>query len=654
MHRRLRVITDHLCPRRILPNSNKCNTNTTHITTNIHHAHISHNHCISSFSSTLRNIQTQSTSTTTTTTNTTNTDSTTTTTTTSDDLNQLVRHYFHNVKSFIEGSGESKFYFWSSTVDNIPTNTNANTTNTYTATLLSRIEQRKALPQPLLSHEIKIPDEIISKLCNLYVTLSLDEKQKFFQVMSVEFGVNEDHIWNEVQKLMMDKKRRNMTSSSSSDNDDEDDGDSDGGPIVDFQHLRKAMVPLYEQFFDYLIKQPNGMQFVLGMRSDLLRIIQQNKTRTNVSATARDHHWSQVITMDQNLQTVLGSWFSLAFLRLEELTWNSPIAMLEKVMSGERVHRFGDLDPNINLSDRWQDLKRRVAQCSYYHSPSDGPSSYGRGSDDGSDGSSRRSQPVSRRRLFCFVHPNMSHEPLIFVQVAYLDHIPMRMSQVLPRSDAEYYENPVNRATTAVFYSINATQHGLRGIELGNFLIKRVVKEVLRTSPNIRTFCTISPIPGLAKWLFTKLEMHIGQSTDKFRDLSLLTPQDMDVIRSIAPDEHSPYEALKSILSKQQAQQTPLPPQLHATMLRLAAKYLYREKRRDKVIDSVANFHIRNGARMYRVNLDADLSKLRVKESFGIMINYEYVLSDIESNNQAYLLDGTVRTSEQFLSHLEV
>lgn len=157
----------------------------------------------------------------------------------------------------------------------------------------------------------------------------------------------------------------------------------------------------------------------------------------------------QVLNMDHNLQLVLSSWFSLAFLRLEELTWNSPIAMLEKVMNGERVHKFGDIDPNINLSDRWQDLKRRV--------------------------STGQDLVYERRRLFCFVHPNMSSEPLIFVQVAYLDQIPGSMSQVLPKSDT-YFTSTVSQANTAVFYSINATQHGLRGIELGNFLIKRVVK----------------------------------------------------------------------------------------------------------------------------------------------------------------------------------
>jgi len=248
----------------------------------------------------------------------------------------------------------------------------------------------------------------------------------------------------------------------------------------------------------------------------------------------------------------------------------------------------------------------------------------------------------------------MSSEPLIFVQVAYLDQIPGSMSQVLPKSDT-YFTSTVSQANTAVFYSINATQHGLRGIELGNFLIKRVVKEVLRNNPNIKQFCTLSPIPGLAKWLFTKIEMHLSQATDKFRDPSLLKQEDIDTIFSlVSPAEanNNPYEALKMILSNQQQQQAPLPYQLRPLMLRLATKYLYKEKRRDKVIDSVANFHIRNGARMYRVNLDADLSKLRMKESFGIMINYEYVLADIEPNNQAYILDGTVKASEQFLTNI--
>jgi malonyl-CoA decarboxylase len=148
--------------------------------------------------------------------------------------------------------------------------------------------------------------------------------------------------------------------------------------------------------------------------------------------------------------------------------------------------------------------------------------------------------------------------------------------------------------------------------------------------------------------------MHLSDITQKFKDESLLTSKDIDNLLKIIPKEAqgNPYLGFKLMLQQQQQQQSPIPLPLKDIMLRLATKYLYKEKRRGRVIDSVANFHIRNGARMYRVNLNADLSKIRIKESFGIMVNYEYVLEDIESNNRDYILDGKVKASEQFLQNV--
>lgn len=493
---------------------------------------------------------------------------------------ELVESYFRSVKTFINDP-QSEFWYESAKVP-----------------LVTQLEQRMTQGQPLLAHQIRIPDAIVSDLCELYISLDTQGKEKFFQVMASEFGSNQEVVWQEIKKIQSASEAQ----------------------IVNFHSLRKAMIPLYEKFFDHLIKQPNGMQLVLSMRKDLLDIIFTGKQNGRAILP-------ELEVLEQNLHMLLSSWFSLAFLNLCELTWDSPVSILEKIIKGERVHKFGDIDPEINLGDQWQDLKRRVALGN--------------------------SPQCERRRLFSFVHPNMSSEPVVFVQVACLDQIPVSMKEVLPKND-NYYANPPSKANTVVFYSINATQPGLRGIELGNFLIKRVVKEILRDTPNIKTFCTLSPIPGLSKWLFTKLEMHLSDITQKFKDESLLTSKDIDNLLKIIPKEAqgNPYLGFKLMLQQQQQQQSPIPLPLKDIMLRLATKYLYKEKRRGRVIDSVANFHIRNGARMYRVNLNADLSKIRIKESFGIMVNYEYVLEDIESNNRDYILDGKVKASEQFLQNV--
>jgi malonyl-CoA decarboxylase len=324
--------------------------------------------------------------------------------------------------------------------------------------------------------------------------------------------------------------------------------------------------------------------------------------------------------LEKNLHNLLTSWFSLAFLKLQELTWDSPISILEKIIKSERVHRYGSIDPEINLNDPWQDMKRRVAKSS--------------------------SSVNDPRRLFCFVHPNMHTEPLIFVHVAFLDTIPHTMRQVLPKVD-----DTSKKPNTAIFYSISASQHGLRGIELGNFLIKRVVKEVQHNNSNITNFCTMSPLPGFAKWL-----MHRLQEDEKtLSDESLLTVSDRVKILHVAPAEYkNEFTTLKYILQTVvQQQQKPIPEELCDTMQRLAARYLYLEKKGGKVVDPVANFHIRNGARMYRVNVNADYSKMRLEESFGIMVNYQYVLDEIEDNNRNYLLYGIVKAEDQFLQVLE-
>jgi len=40
--------------------------------------------------------------------------------------------------------------------------------------------------------------------------------------------------------------------------------------------------------------------------------------------------------------------------------------------------------------------------------------------------------------------------------------------------------------------------------------------------------------------------------------------------------------------------------------------------------DPVAKFHLSNGGRIHRINFEADCSELRLKESWGIMVNYDY------------------------------
>ncbi|KAK8727708.1 hypothetical protein OTU49_009418 [Cherax quadricarinatus] len=71
--------------------------------------------------------------------------------------------------------------------------------------------------------------------------------------------------------------------------------------------------------------------------------------------------------------------------------------------------------------------------------------------------------------------------------------------------------------------------------------------------------------------------------------------------------------------------------------MRLCAYYLFTEKRRNYTLDSVANFHLKNGAVMWRINWLADRSPRGLANSCGIMVNYRYFLEECECNSRTYL-----------------
>src|SRR5205085_6874936 len=97
------------------------------------------------------------------------------------------------------------------------------------------------------------------------------------------------------------------------------------------------------------------------------------------------------------------------------------------------------------------------------------------------------------RRCFAFFHPALPDEPLIFVEVAFVDELPEKVAPILALESA--VADP-RQARCAVFYSITSCQPGLRGISFGNFLIKQVASDLHAEMPKIRTFATLSPIPG--------------------------------------------------------------------------------------------------------------------------------------------------------------
>ncbi|CAH2324059.1 malonyl- decarboxylase, mitochondrial [Pelobates cultripes] len=81
------------------------------------------------------------------------------------------------------------------------------------------------------------------------------------------------------------------------------------------------------------------------------------------------------------------------------------------------------------------------------------------------------------RRCYVFAHSSMPGEPLIVLHVALMQHISASIQAIVKEIPPSELEDG-NKIKSAIFYSISLTQQGLQGVELGTYLIKRVVKEL--------------------------------------------------------------------------------------------------------------------------------------------------------------------------------
>jgi malonyl-CoA decarboxylase len=214
------------------------------------------------------------------------------------------------------------------------------------------------------------------------------------------------------------------------------------------------------------------------------------------------------------------------------------------------------------------------------------------------------------RRCYAFFHPALPGEPLIFIEVALTERISTRVQPLLDPNAAVL--DPA-RARCAVFYSITHCQEGLRGISFGSLLIKQVVEDLQRSFPRTKRFATLSPIPDFHKWLAT-------QRTDI-----------LDRLESRAA-------RLKN---------EPIAADLRDELMQLCAFYLTSAKQGKAPFDSVARFHLANGATLERLNWLADTSESGVRRSFGLMANYVYRLADLERNHESYARDCNVIASRQ-------
>ena len=290
--------------------------------------------------------------------------------------------------------------------------------------------------------------------------------------------------------------------------------------------------------------------------------------RCALHACMRDNPSLGVV--DRDFLHLLQSWFNPGFLCLEEVSWHASAALLEKLIQHEAVHAIAG----------WDDLRRRL-------------------------------QPD--RRCYAFFHPQLPGEPLIFVEVALLDEVPRAIG---PLIDASAAPSPLKKPTTAVFYSISNCQPGLRGVSLGNFLIKRVAEVLGREWPSIKTFVTLSPVPGLTRWL------------DK-ADPTTWPP----ALR----DAHARVQAWRSQggAALHERDVVGATPAVVADVGALCAWFLVRGSHRP-LADPVARFHLDNGAQLERIHFAGDLSDKGLRQSLSVMVNYLYDIDKVQDRHERF------------------
>lgn len=457
---------------------------------------------------------------------------------------------------------------------------------------------RASMHSAISMNKTEVLDDVLNSFSEGYFSLSRENRRNLLLVLAREYDLNRSQVRELIKQYLGLELPADKAQVS---------GFEDEALFSPFhrieRNLRHALQPVYEILFERLNTHPGGLRILTILRADILSILAEE----NIASLR---------ALDSNLKEKLITWLSPAALELHQITWDDPASLLEKIVAYEAVH------PISNLLD----LKRRLG---------------------------------IGRRCFGYLHPAIPGEPLIFIEVALLKDVAQTIQEVL-------WDSPPiseNEATCALFYSISSTQPGLAGINLGKFLIKRVVTQVKREMPHISIFATLSPIPGFMPWLLSKLasqtvlaegdnlsQPQVEGSSSTFYE-NILKPGEEEALMSLPKDiatGKNGMDVMFNLLTSSSYKWIHSPELLSALkppLMRLCARFLLQEKKRGKALDSVANFHLQNGAMVERINWMADRSEKGLSQSGGIMVNYVYRLDHIEEYAHSYFSNGEIHAS---------
>jgi len=246
---------------------------------------------------------------------------------------------------------------------------------------------------------------------DLYDRLDDEEKARFFSAMSKHYEPEPDDVRRCYERYIEDPRGETL------------------------RELFNACEPPRQELLRRLNLPPGGTYDLVRMRGNLQDCLAENP---------------DLKAVDADFVHLFSSWFNRGFLVLSRVDWNTPAAILEKIIRYEAVHAIRD----------WHDLQRRLE-------PRD-------------------------RRCFAFFHPAIGDEPLIFLEVALTRGIPRQIQPILDGEAADFTD--ATEADTAAFFGISNCQKGLQRISFGNFLIKQVAQELKRELPQLKNFPARQPI----------------------------------------------------------------------------------------------------------------------------------------------------------------
>ncbi|KAH9416672.1 malonyl-CoA decarboxylase, mitochondrial-like isoform X2 [Dermatophagoides pteronyssinus] len=489
--------------------------------------------------------------------------------------------------------------------------------------------------------------ELALELCNVYYDSNPLERFRYLCFLSDELSTTIDVASQASSSFLQTQTRQEPY---------------DAALLVD--RLQKQIRPQYLDLFRQISRLPIGVKFLVDLRSDLITVLSHPQLVSEMGPSSKVY----LRLLSSQLSDLLSLWFNAGFLRLERVTWDSPTSILQKITEYEAVHPIRN----------WLDLKHRLGLY---------------------------------RRCYMFSHSCLQGEPLVILHVALVPSISSSIQEIIRRTNIQQgndndiqsktsnllngfaddnkhdalsspkddptsptittmingktfklqsfsrspklhqqFEDP-NLVDAAVFYSISSTQKGLNGIDLGNQLIKQVAGGLKAEFPLMTRFSSLSPIPNFTEYLLTAIQAIQRQDDSKgFRKI-WMRYSDYERLCGIlaVKDEQTFWNRLIQLLrSGNWITDQTLVESFREPLMRICAHYLYHEKRRGYALNPVANFHMKNGAIMWRLNWLADISTRGLSNSCGMMVNYRYFLERHQENSQIYMNEKRIITGDQF------